>query len=78
MKPEMFTVERGHLSVEVEGLAEGQTLFAPQGRQFLGNQWSQTPLVDVCVNANGEQVVSGSPTCCPAKASSSLLIPDIS
>ncbi|NHH84992.1 nucleoside hydrolase [Cobetia sp. MB87] len=69
MKPELFTTERGHLNVEVEGLAEGQTLFAPEGREFLGNQWSQTPLVDVCVNAQGDKVVEWITDVLTAKAS---------
>ncbi|MEC9484167.1 MAG: nucleoside hydrolase [Halomonas sp.] len=57
MKPELFTTVRGHLTVVTEGYAEGQTIFAPEGRPFLGERWSSTPMVDVCLGANGEAVV---------------------
>ncbi|GAB2799654.1 nucleoside hydrolase [Halomonas shantousis] len=57
LKPELFTTARGHLNVITDGLAEGQTVFAPEGRAFLGEQWSRTPLVDVCLGADGDAVV---------------------
>lgn len=57
LRPELFTTSRGHLTVVTDGDAEGQTLFAPEGRPFLGERWSRTPLVDVCLNADGEGVV---------------------
>lgn len=57
MRPELFTTARGHLSVVTDGPAEGQTIFAPEGRPFLGEHWSSTPLVEVCLDANGGQVV---------------------
>nr|WP_297457090.1 nucleoside hydrolase [uncultured Halomonas sp.] len=57
MRPELFTTARGHLSVATEGLAEGQTIFAPEGRPFLGERWSNTPLVEVCLDADGERIV---------------------
>ena len=58
MKPELFTTARGHLTVATEGYAEGQTIFAPEGRPFLGERWSSTPMVEVCLNADGKAVVS--------------------
>ncbi|WP_227369556.1 nucleoside hydrolase [Halomonas sp. M20] len=57
MRPELFTTARGHLSVETDGFAEGQTIFAPEGRPFLGERWSQTPVVEVCLTAQGDKVV---------------------
>lgn len=57
MRPDLFTTARGHLTVVTEGYAEGQTVFAPEGRPFLGERWSSTPMVDVCVDADGEAVV---------------------
>ncbi|MHB0775526.1 nucleoside hydrolase [Halomonas sp. WWR20] len=57
LKPEFFTTARGHLNVVTDGFAEGQTVFAPEGREFLGKQWSQAPLVDVCLGADGEAIV---------------------
>lgn len=57
MRPELFTTARGHLTVVTEGDAEGQTIFAPEGRAFLGERWSRTPMVDVCIGADGEGVV---------------------
>ena len=55
--PEWFQTVRGHLNVITEGLAEGQTVFAPEGRQFVGDRWNQSPLVDVCMGIDGEAVV---------------------
>nr|WP_298372607.1 nucleoside hydrolase [uncultured Halomonas sp.] len=57
MRPELFTTARGHLSVATDGFAEGQTIFAPEGRPFLGERWSQTPVVEVCLTAQGDKVV---------------------
>ncbi|HET8790333.1 MAG TPA: nucleoside hydrolase, partial [Modicisalibacter sp.] len=57
LRPDLFTTARGHLSVVTEGNAEGQTIFAPEGRPFLGERWSSTPLVEVCLNADGEKIV---------------------
>jgi inosine-uridine nucleoside N-ribohydrolase len=57
MRPELFTTARGHLTVVTDGYAEGQTVFAPEGRPFLGERWASTPLVDVCLDARGEEVV---------------------
>ncbi|MGC3872342.1 nucleoside hydrolase [Halomonas sp. GXIMD04776] len=58
MRPDLFTTARGHLTVVTDGFAEGQTIFAPEGRPFLGERWSETPAVDVCLTAQGEQVVA--------------------
>lgn len=58
MKPELFTTARGHLTVVTEGYAEGQTIFAPEGRPFLGDRWTSTPSADVCINADGKSVVA--------------------
>ncbi|MFC3285344.1 nucleoside hydrolase [Litchfieldella rifensis] len=57
LKPELFTTARGHLMVVTEGDAEGQTIFAPEGRPFIDARWSRTPLVDVCTGADGKAVV---------------------
>ncbi|TDB05545.1 nucleoside hydrolase [Halomonas marinisediminis] len=56
LRPELFTTSRGHLSVVTEGDAEGQTLFAPEGRGFIEDRWSRTPLVDVCLGVEGQTV----------------------
>nr|WP_298248562.1 nucleoside hydrolase [uncultured Halomonas sp.] len=56
LRPELFTTARGHLSVATDGPAEGQTLFAPEGRGFIEERWSTTPLVDVCLEADGPAV----------------------
>ncbi|QJQ96673.1 MULTISPECIES: nucleoside hydrolase [Halomonadaceae] len=57
IRPELFTTVHGHLSVVTEGPAEGQTVFAPQGRDFIVERWSRTPLVEVCLGANGDAVI---------------------
>ncbi|WP_136254530.1 nucleoside hydrolase [Onishia niordana] len=57
LKPELFTTAKGHLNVVTEGTAEGQTVFAPEGREFLAPRWSQTPMVNVCLSADGPGVI---------------------
>lgn len=56
LRPDLFTTVRGHLLVATEGAAEGQTLFAPEGRGFIEKRWSRTPLVDVCLETDGQGV----------------------
>jgi purine nucleosidase len=56
LRPDLFTTAPGHLSVVTEGPAEGQTLFAPQGRSFIAPRWSRTPLVEVCLETDGDAV----------------------
>jgi inosine-uridine nucleoside N-ribohydrolase len=56
LRPELFTTARGHLGVVTSGDAEGQTIFAPEGRGFIEPRWSGTPLVDVCLETDGDAV----------------------
>ncbi|MCM2971374.1 nucleoside hydrolase [Larsenimonas suaedae] len=55
-KPELFKTVRGHLNVVTEGLAQGQTVFAPEEATFAEPRWSQTPLIDVCMDIDGDAV----------------------
>lgn len=57
IRPELFTTARGHLNVVTEGIAEGQTVFAPESREFLAPRWSQTPIITACLSADGPAVV---------------------
>jgi len=57
LRPDLFTTERGYLSVVTEGLAEGQTVMAPERREFVDSRWSQGVPADVCMNADGAAVV---------------------
>ncbi|MFP4263817.1 MAG: nucleoside hydrolase [Halomonas sp.] len=56
LRPELFTTQRGHLTVATAGDAEGQTIFAPEGRGFIEARWSRTPAVAVCLEVDGEAV----------------------
>jgi len=56
LRPELFTTARGHLTVATDGDAEGQTIFAPEGRGFIEARWSRTPLVEVCLGVDGAAV----------------------
>ncbi|MEQ6888075.1 nucleoside hydrolase [Halomonas sp. CS7] len=56
LRPELFTTSRGHLTVATFGDAEGQTIFAPEGRGFIEARWSRTPLVEVCLGVDGAAV----------------------
>lgn len=57
LRPDLFTTAPGHLTVVTEGMAEGQTIFAPEGRGFIVDRWSQTPLAEVCLEVDGDAVV---------------------
>ena len=57
LRPDLFTTTPGHLTVVTEGDAEGQTVFAPEGRAFIEPRWSRTPPVEVCLEADGAAVV---------------------
>ncbi len=56
LRPELFTTAHGHLTVATSGDAEGQTIFAPEGRGFIETRWSRTPLVEVCLGVDGQAV----------------------
>ena len=56
LRPELFTTARGHLTVATDGDAEGQTIFAPEGRGFIEARWSRTPAVEVCLGVDGAAV----------------------
>ncbi|WP_342594491.1 nucleoside hydrolase [Salinicola lusitanus] len=57
MRPDLFRVERGYLSVVTDGLAEGQTLMAPERREFVDPRWSQGNVAEICMNADGPGVI---------------------
>ncbi|KFF50009.1 nucleoside hydrolase [Gammaproteobacteria bacterium MFB021] len=57
LRPELFTTTRGTLSVVTEGLAEGQTILAPQTREFVDARWTRDATAEVCMNADGAAVV---------------------
>jgi inosine-uridine nucleoside N-ribohydrolase len=56
LRPELFTTGRGHLGVATSGIAEGQTVFAPEGRGFIETRWSSSPVVEVCLGVDGDAV----------------------
>lgn len=56
VRPELFKTTRGHLTVVTEGAAEGQTILAAEGRQFIEPRWSGTPLAQVCLEVDGAAV----------------------
>lgn len=55
-RPELFRSVRGHLNVVTEGIAEGQTVFAEAGREFVSERWSGTPPVEVCLGVDAAAV----------------------
>lgn len=57
LRPELFATAPGHLNVVTRGEAEGQTIFAPEGRAFIAPRWSQTPLAEACLEVDGDAVV---------------------
>ncbi|GHE19587.1 nucleoside hydrolase [Halomonas urumqiensis] len=56
LRPDLFETRRGHLTVPTSGDAEGQTIFAPEGRAFIESRWARTPLVEVCMGVDGQAV----------------------
>lgn len=55
--PDIFGVELGAIRVATEGVAIGQTIMAPQGRQFAEPHWDGVPMTQVCLEVDGERLL---------------------
>jgi inosine-uridine nucleoside N-ribohydrolase len=53
--PELFAVERGNLLAVTDGIASGQTVFAPAAIDYPAGPWTERPQHQVCLRVDQEQ-----------------------
>ena len=58
MEPDIFGVELGAIRVACEGIGIGQTIFAPEGRQFAEPHWNNVPMTQVCMEVDGPRLLT--------------------
>lgn len=58
LHPEYFFIERGQVRVVPDGIARGQTILKPEGRQFAAGPWDGRPLQTVCVGVQSGRVLA--------------------
>ncbi len=56
--PTLFTIHKGPVRVQTEGLARGQTLLDRRQRWRDPNGWTEQPAVDVCVGVDSERLLA--------------------
>ncbi|MGL4767007.1 MAG: nucleoside hydrolase [Formosimonas sp.] len=56
--PELFTTVRGQIEVVQDGAGAGKTFFAPKGRQYAEDYWSQRDNVEVCLGVDKAGVLT--------------------
>lgn len=57
MDPSLFTVERGPIRVACDGIAIGQTIFAPEGVEYPEPHWDNIPSTQVCMEVDSERLL---------------------
>jgi inosine-uridine nucleoside N-ribohydrolase len=57
LDPSIFEVELGAVRVACEGIAIGQTIFAPQGVSYPEPHWNDVPMTQVCMEVDGERML---------------------
>ena len=55
--PELFETQQGQVDVVQDGAGAGKTFFAPKGRQYAEDCWSQRDNVKVCLGVNSQGVL---------------------
>lgn len=58
LEPSLFGCRHGAIRVATEGLAIGQTMMAPEGRQFAEPGWEGRPMVKVALEVDDVRVLS--------------------
>lgn len=58
LDPSLFKTESGRLRVVTEGLAMGQTTFAPGTRQYAYPGWENLPMQKVCLEVEGDRLLA--------------------
>lgn len=58
LEPSLFGCRHGAIRVATEGLAIGQTMMAPEGRQFAEPGWEERPMVKVALEVDDVRVLS--------------------
>ncbi|MCO4786242.1 nucleoside hydrolase [Marinomonas atlantica] len=57
LDPSIFGIELGAIRVACEGIALGQTIFAPQGMEYPEPHWDGVPMTQVCMEVDGERML---------------------
>lgn len=57
LAPSLYGQETGGVRVVTEGIARGQTLFAPAGRFYAHDDWEGLPERRICVDVDGDAVL---------------------
>ncbi|WP_417553043.1 nucleoside hydrolase [Marinomonas fungiae] len=57
LDPSIFEVELGAIRVVTDGIAVGQTIFAPQGMEYPEPHWDGIPMTQVCMEVDGERML---------------------
>jgi purine nucleosidase len=52
LHPEFFKTERGTVRVVPDGLAKGQTIIKPEGKNFAPGAWDDRPLQTICIGVD--------------------------
>lgn len=55
--PELFTVERGQIRVQDNGVGAGQTIFSKSEQPWFVDEWSGRPKISVCTNVDAAAVL---------------------
>ncbi|WP_191600599.1 nucleoside hydrolase [Marinomonas algicola] len=58
MEPDIFGIELGAIRVACEGIAIGQTIFAPQGMSFPEPHWDGVPMTQVCMEVDSDRLLN--------------------
>lgn len=58
MEPDIFGIELGAIRVACEGIAIGQTIFAPEGMTFPEPHWDGVPMTQVCMEVDSKRLLS--------------------
>ena len=57
LQPELFEVELGRVRVACEGIATGQTIVAPDGIDFLEEEWADIPTSKICMGVDSDRLL---------------------
>ncbi|MCZ2720633.1 nucleoside hydrolase [Marinomonas sp. 15G1-11] len=58
MEPDIFGIELGAIRVACEGIAIGQTIFAPEGMSFPEPHWDGVPMTQVCMEVDSQRLLN--------------------
>jgi purine nucleosidase len=57
LHPEYFSTERGQIRVVPDGIARGQTIIKPAGKNFTPGPWDDRPLQTICIGVDSQALL---------------------